>query len=97
MFRVEVRAHATGEVIDDTRAVEKPTAQTLSPSTSSGSSKDSIAWTTAAVGVVGSARSDMRDAVAAPFEGYPQSQQPGGPGGTPGDSPAPPKTGAPAS
>jgi general secretion pathway protein I len=97
MFRVEVRAHATGEMIDDTRAVEKPATQTLSPSTSSGSSKDSIAWTTAAVGVVGSARSDLRDAVAAPFEGYPQSQQPGGPGGTPGGAPAPPKTGAPAS
>jgi len=94
MFRVEVRAHATGELVDDTRAVEKPAEQKLSPGTSSGSSKDSIAWTTSAVGVVGSARSDIRDAVAAPFEGNQQNQPPGGPG-TPGGSPAPPKTGAP--
>lgn len=94
MFRVEVRAHATGELVDDTRAVDKPSAQTLSPSTSSGSSKDSIAWTTSAVGVVGSARSDVRDAVAAPFEGNQQNLQTGTPGGNPG-APAPPKTAAP--
>jgi general secretion pathway protein I len=93
MFRIEVRAHATGETVDDSRAVEKPTEQKLSPSTSSGSSKDSIAWTTSVVGVVGSARSDIREAVAAPFEGLPQNAPPQN--GGPGNSPAPPKSGAP--
>jgi hypothetical protein len=95
MFRVEVRAHATGELVDDTRAVDKPSAQTLSPSTSSGSSKDSVAWTTSVVGVVGSARSDVRDAVAYPFEGM--QQAPNAQPGNPGNTPVPPKTGAPSS
>jgi general secretion pathway protein I len=94
MFRIEVRAHATGELVDDTKPVDKPSAQTLSPSTASGSSKDSIAWMTTVTGVVGSARSDIRDAVAAPFEGNPQTQQ-GPQTGTPGGTPAPPKTGSP--
>jgi len=90
MFRVEVRAHPTGELVDDKRAVDKPQEQKLSPSTSAGSAKDSIAWTTSVVGVVGSARSDIRDAVAAPFEGIPQAPQ--NPGGNPGGTPAPPKS-----
>jgi len=92
MFRVEVRAHPTGELVDDKRAVDKPQEQKLSPSTSAGSAKDSIAWTTSVVGVVGSARSDIRDAVAYPFEGIPQAPpNPGGnPGGNPGNTPAPP-------
>ena len=84
MFRIEVRAHATGEFVDDTRAVDKPTAQTLSPSTSSGSSNDTIAWTTTVIGVVGSARSDVRDAVAAPIVGNLQSGNPQSPGNPPG-------------
>jgi general secretion pathway protein I len=93
MFRIEVRAHATGEMVDDKRAVDKPSAQTLSPSTASGSSKDSIAWTTTVTGVVGTARSDIRDAVAAPFEGAPQTPQ--GPQTPPGSAPGAPKTGTP--
>ncbi len=36
LFRIEVRAHATGEAVDDSRAVEKPSAQTMSPRTSRG-------------------------------------------------------------
>jgi general secretion pathway protein I len=96
MFRVEVRAHPTGESVDDKRATEKPTAQALSPSTSSGSSKDSIAWTTTVTGVVGSSRSEIREAVAYPFEGTPQSPTNPQTGG-PGNAPAPPKSGAPAS
>jgi general secretion pathway protein I len=92
MFRIEVRAHATGELVDDSKPVDKPAAQALSPSTASGSSKDSITWTTSVIGVVGSARSDIRDAVAAPFEGNPLQQTPNPPGGNPG-APAPPKAG----
>jgi general secretion pathway protein I len=95
MFRIEVRAHPTGETVDDKRATEKSTAQALSPSTSSGSSKDTVAWTTTVIGVVGSARSGVRDAVAAPFEGNQLVPPPGGtPGGAP-NTPAPPKNGAP--
>lgn len=90
LFRIEVRAHPTGEFVDDSRAPDKPTQQQLSPSTSSGSAKDSIPWTTSVVGVVGSARSDIRDSVAAPFEGTMQSPQ--NPGGNPANTPAPPKS-----
>jgi type II secretion system protein I len=93
MFRVEVRAHPTGELVDDSRPVDKPTEQKLSPSTSAGTAKDSIAWTTSVVGVVGSARSDIRDSVAYPFEGMQQTPQ--NPGGNPANTPAPPKSGAP--
>ena len=105
LFRIEVRAHATGEFVDDTRApATKPTAQTLTPSTASGSSADKVAWTTSVLGFVGSARSDVRQAVAAPIVGNLQSgpqtgnpqgsPQPGGPGGPP---PAAPKTSVPGS
>jgi len=93
MFRVEVRAHPTGELVDDSRAVDKPSEQKLSPSTSSSTTKDSIAWTTSVVGVVGSSRSDIRESVAYPFEGLMQSPQ--NPGGNPANTPAPPKSGAP--
>jgi general secretion pathway protein I len=91
MFRVEVRAHATGELVDDSKPVDKPPAQALSPSTASGSSKDSMTWTTSVVGVVGSARSDIREDVAAPYEGNPQIPNPqtGTPGGPPGAPKAP--------
>jgi len=98
MFRIEVRAHPTGELVDDSRTPDKPQAQTLSPSNASSSTTDSIPWTTSVVGVVGSARSDIRDSVAAPFEGVPQNpQNPQNPGGNPGGTPAPPKSGAPSS
>jgi general secretion pathway protein I len=90
MFRIEVRSHPTGEMVDDSKAVEKPTEQKLSPSSPSGSSKDTVAWTTSVTGVVGSARSDIRDPVAAAYEGTPQS---GPQTGNPGNTPAPPKTG----
>lgn len=96
MFRVDVRAHATGELVDDTRQADKPTAQALTPSTSSGSSKDSIAWTTTVTGVVGSSRSDVRQAVATQIVGNLQAgnpQQPGAPG-TP-DNPQPGAPGSP--
>ena len=88
LFRIEVRAHPTGEYVDDTRATTKPTAQTLTPSTASGSSADKIAWTTTVLGFVGSARSDVRQAVGTPIVGNPQTgnpqpqgaPQPGSPG-----------------
>jgi general secretion pathway protein I len=94
MFRIEVRAHSTGEMVDDSKPVDKATAQKLSPSTSSGSSKDSIPWTTTVIGVVGSARSDIREAVAAPYEGNPTNPQTPNQPGTPG-TPGAPKAGTP--
>jgi general secretion pathway protein I len=93
LFRIEVRAHPTGELVDDSRPADKPAEQKLSPSSSAGSAKDSIAWTTSVVGVVGSSRSEIREAVAYPFEGLMQSPQ--NPGGNPANTPAPPKSGAP--
>ncbi len=40
MLRIDVRAHATGEAVDDSRPVEKPTTQKLTPSSPSGASLD---------------------------------------------------------
>ena len=103
LFRIEVRAHPTGEFVDDTRAPTKPTAQALSPSTASGSSADKIAWTTSVLGFVGSARSDLREAVAAQMVGSMQSGNPqtGNPQGAPQPgspgAPAAPKTSVPGS
>jgi general secretion pathway protein I len=101
MFRIDVRAHNTGEAVDDTRPADKPTAQTATPTTSSGSAADRIPWTTTVTGIMGTSRSDLRQPVAAPFTGTLQNSpggQPGGPGGQPGGTPSPPpKTSAPSS
>jgi len=53
LFRVDVRAHATGEQVDDTRPVQQSAAQTLTPSTSSGSESSKVNWTSTVTGVVG--------------------------------------------
>ena len=91
MLRVEVRAHATGEFVDDSRPVEKPTAQKLSPSTTSGNSLEKVAWTTAVTGVVSRSRSDLT--MPPPdFGGTAQNNPGGNPGGpgTPGSNPGSP-------
>jgi general secretion pathway protein I len=97
MFRVEVRARATGEFVDDQKTETKPTAQKESESRSAGSEVDKLAWTTSVVGVVGTSQSQRRDAVAAEFVGQPQTDGPGPPGGggkgppgSPGQQPVPP-------
>jgi hypothetical protein len=53
---------------------------------------DKVNWTSTAIGVIGSSRSDMRNPMPAPLSGNLQTnpQQP-----TPGGTPSPPKTGAP--
>jgi general secretion pathway protein I len=95
LFRVDVRAHATGEMVDDTKPVQQSSAQTLTPSSSSsGNESSKINWTSTVTGVVGSSRSAIRQPVAAPFSGNP-SNNPAQPGGAP--PPNPPKTGAPSS
>jgi general secretion pathway protein I len=89
MLRIEVRAKSTGEIVDDTRPTEKPTAQTLSPSTASSASAEKVNWTSSVIGVVSSSRSDRLTPVAAFIVGDLQSRVPGNPNAPPG-APNPP-------
>jgi general secretion pathway protein I len=91
MLRIEVRSHPTGEIVDDTRPTEKPTAQALSPSTSSGTSTDNTNWTSTVTGVVSSSRSDRLTPVATPIVGDLQSRTPNNPN-NPNNPNAPPGT-----
>jgi general secretion pathway protein I len=92
MFRVEVRARPTGEFVDDSRPLPKPTSQKESESHPGGSELDKLNWTTSAIGVVGTSQSARRDAIATPYIGLnPQGggpNNPGGPKGAPGGNPA---------
>jgi general secretion pathway protein I len=93
-FRVDVRAHPTGESVDDSKPTTQNQAQGVTPTTSSGTSTANIAWTTSVVGIVGSSRSPVRSPVAVSWIVDPNgTQQPGGPPGTSN----PPKPGAPPS
>jgi general secretion pathway protein I len=85
MFRIDVRAHSTGEFVDDSKPEEKPTAQTLSKSTPSGTSLEKTAWTSTVTGVVSSARSQRLTPYATPWVGSLQSNNPTNPGGAPGN------------
>ena len=69
MFRIDVRARPTGETVDDSKALDKPTAQKDSDSEASTSANDKLNWTTTVSGVIASARSDRKDAIAAPLRG----------------------------
>ena len=88
LLRIDVRAHATGEAVDDSRPVEKPTTQKLSPSSPSGASLDKADL------------DDHRDrrrqhrtfrshaASRRHYVGNPQNNNPGGnPKGAPGSNP----------
>src|SRR5262245_40276666 len=93
MFRIDVRARPTGETVDDTREREKPTAQKDSESEASSDATDKLNWTTTVSGVVASARSDRKDAIAAPLRGMAGAN--GGPnnqGGNPNSTPGAPGT-----
>ena len=99
LLRIDVHAHATGEAVDDSRPVEKPTTQKLTPSSPSGASLDKAAWTTTVTGVVSTARSDLSQPPP-PFVGNPQTNNPGGntkgaPGSSPGTPNAPGAPGTP--
>lgn len=94
MFRVEVRARPTGETVDDSRQLDKDTTQTETDSSASGSDTEKLSWTTTVTGVVGSAQSERRDAVAALMRG--QAGQNNNPGGNPNNPNNPkPTPGAP--
>ncbi len=79
LFRIEVRAHATGEFVDDTRAATQTDragahaqhCERLIGATRSPGPPPSL-------GVVGSARSDMRDAVGRADRGQPAVRQSAG-------------------
>jgi len=79
MFRIDVRARATGELVDDQKSDTKQTSQKEADSTAGGSELDKLSWTASAIGVVGTSQSARREALAAEFVG-----QPGGPGGPAG-------------
>jgi general secretion pathway protein I len=95
MFRIDVRAHPTGEFVDDTRPLDKATAQKLSPSATSSTALDKTAWTTVVTGVVSTARSARLTAVAYPIIGKAPTNNPGSPNppgspNAPGNKPPPP-------
>jgi len=103
MFRIDVRARSTAEAVDDSRQVDKPTAQQVRESESSGSTTEKLNWMTTVTGVMSSARSDRQDAIAAPLRGMAGASggnnNPGGPNnqppGTPGTPGAPGMPGSP--
>jgi general secretion pathway protein I len=95
LFRIDVRAHATGELVDDSKPVEQSASQTVTPTTSSGSEASKVNWTSTVTGVVGRSRSGIRTPIAAPFSGNPSNNPGQPPGGAP--APNPPRTGAPSS
>jgi general secretion pathway protein I len=86
MFRIDVRARSTGELVDDQKTITKPTAQKEADSTSGGSELDKLSWTASAIGVVGTSQSARRESVAAEFVGQPQNGGPGGPNGPGGQN-----------
>jgi general secretion pathway protein I len=98
MLRIEVRAHNTGEAVDDSKAQPQNNSQSQSqpqattPTTPSGGKSATIPWTSTVVGVVGSGTEIVRTAIGLPFTGTISAPQ-----GPPGGTPAPPKTGAPSS
>ena len=98
MFRVDVRARPTGESVDDSRDIQKPTAQKDPDSSPSGGELKDVAWATTVTGVVGAARSPRSAAIATPFRGN-ITGGPGNPGnggaGTPGAPGVPGKPGSP--
>jgi general secretion pathway protein I len=90
-FRVDVRAHPTGETVDDTRPEQPSSAQSVTTTTPSGNSTQNVAWTTSVVGVVGSSRSQVRAPVAVSWSVDPSNTNPNQP---PPGTPNPPKPGA---
>jgi general secretion pathway protein I len=103
MFRVEIRARATGEFVDDSRKLPQSAAQKETESTSAGSELDKLAWTTTVFGVVGTSQSARREAIASGAAyvgtgGENGGPSPGGPKSPPGEDhgqPGTPRTGQP--
>ncbi|MEJ0084056.1 MAG: type II secretion system minor pseudopilin GspI [Pseudomonadota bacterium] len=100
MFRVDVRTRPTGEAVDDSRDVQKQTAQKEPDSSPSGGELDKLSWSTTVTGVVSAARSDRLQPIATPYRGNitgaPNNRGPGAPGNTPNPPGTPGKPGSPA-
>jgi len=94
MFRIDVRARNTGETVDDSRPEDKPSAQKDSDSEASGDSTDKLSWSTTVTGIISTARSDRRDALATVMRGEDTGNGPGNPQG-PGNPGGPATPGAP--
>jgi general secretion pathway protein I len=95
MYRIDVRAHDTGEQVDDTKPVQRTNnSQSTTETTPSGASTAKIAWMATVSGVMSSSRSQVRTPVAVSWFADPSNPNPGGP---PGGTPSPPKPGAPPS
>ncbi|MGC4111378.1 MAG: type II secretion system minor pseudopilin GspI [Nocardioides sp.] len=82
MFRVEIRARATGENADDNKTLQKATAQKESDSKSASSDLDKLNWTSTVTGVVGTSNSARREALAAQYAGVPTTAGSSGDGKT---------------
>jgi general secretion pathway protein I len=97
LFRVDVRARPTGESVDDSRDVQKPTTQKDPDSSASGNTLENVSWSTTVTGVVGASRSDRNTAIATPFRGNIAGgpNNPGGPGNKPGTPGMPGMPGSP--
>lgn len=97
MYRIDVRAHDTGEAVDDTKPTEQSKEQSTTKTTASGASDDKIPWTATVSGVMSSSRSQLRTPVAVPWHVAVANPGggPGGPGAQPpgGGEPAPAKPG----
>jgi len=91
MFRIDVRVRPTGETVDDSRELDKPTSQQVAKTENSTSATEKLTWTTTVTGVMSGSRSQLQDPVAWPMrgqagtskQGIPNNQTPGSPN-TPG-------------
>ena len=82
MFRIDVRSRPTGETVDDSRALDKPTSQQVTKTESSTTATEKLAWTTTVTGVMSGARSDLQDSIAYPLRGQQAgNNKPNNPGG----------------
>ena len=90
MFRIDVRARPTGETVDDSRKLDQSSQQQDTESEASGNATAKLTWTTTVTGVVSSARSDRREAIATPLRGTSMNNRRGA-GGSP-NSPNSPGT-----
>jgi len=97
LFRVDVHARPTGEMVDDSRAAQQSqdTKQKESESSPSGGELEKANWSTTVTGVVSSARSDRSTAIGMTMRGN-ITGAPNNPGaGGPGTPAAPGTTGNP--
>jgi general secretion pathway protein I len=88
MLRIDVRARPTGETVDDSRELQKPSAQKEPDSSPSGGELEKVSWTTTVTGVISTARSARSSSIATTYRGNipggPGNPGGGGPGNTPG-------------